>query len=76
MDNASVPLGQKLIVLLLFAPAGAALVWLLSRGASNVFEGGDPSKGSLSWLRKSFWIQLALFYCLTFGIAGYAYFFR
>jgi hypothetical protein len=57
-------------------PALAGFVWLLSRGGANAFENGDPSSSSSSWLSRSFWIQLGFFYCLAFGITGYAYFFR
>jgi hypothetical protein len=76
MNNVALPLGQQLALDVMLPPVMAVLVWLLSRGGANVFEEGHPSQGSLSWLRRSFWIQLAFFYCLAFGITGYAYFFH
>jgi len=74
--NAVLPIGQLLPLDLVLPPIGTVLLWLLSNGGANVFEDGNPSQSSLSWLRRSFWIQLVPFYRLMFGITGYAYFFR
>ncbi len=76
MNDVSLPFGQQLILALVLPPIGAALVWLLSRGGANVFEGGKPAGATLSWLRRSFWIQLVIFYFIMFGITLYAHFFR
>lgn len=76
MNDVALPLSQQIILVVVFPPIGAALVWLLSRGAANVFENDNPSKGSLSWLRRSFWVQLAILYCLGFGMLMYVHLFR
>ncbi len=61
---------------LLAPPAGAVFVYLRSRNAAQMFEDGSPSKDTMRWLRKSFWLQLAVMYCIERGMAGYYYFYR
>jgi hypothetical protein len=69
----ALPLGQQILLDLLFPPAGAGIWWSMSSMWAMLMQGGRVSEKTKAFQKKMFWLLLVAAYSFMIGVTLYAY---